>query len=540
MKNLFSVLFATVLFGACHFTVEPEAQNYTIPSWTLYQRALTSGKTIQEAKALLVSKNHPYNINITVHGDPSVQMGVAWFTNANITGGIVQVVEGSVDQLSAFSRARKIPAVCVAVDTLNYVSFGNPDRNKNNGLMIATGFAAGEKRSYTSNKALITGLKPNTVYSYRVGKKRAWSNIGSFTTAATGNEAFDFIYVTDTQANTDENFDVSKKTIETARTTVPNARFLLVTGDLIDSGGMDSSEWEWEQWFEKMKNIWLHLPIVPVQGNHDRSPFSNWFHHFNTDNSYNVQQTDQNAKTAMGGTVYSFVYGSALFMIINFEDYVKGEPYLSALEQWMRDQVAGRPDVTWRIVASHRSVFTGHAVRQASQTEIMIRDKFAPLFQDLKIDLAIQGHDHLYQVIGVLAADGMNYRHLADAVVNQTTVAPTPADGKTFSADVTGKRGGTFDVSDGMIYFMNNSAGKKKYNPFSREQMDAGFSQHGIKDYFDFFNKFGQTGEPTFSKITVSADAIDVATYTVSDTGKTSLFDEFKIVKKNECSRKKE
>jgi hypothetical protein len=121
---------------------------------------------------------------------------------------------------------------------------------------------------------------------------------------------------------------------------------------------------------------------------------------------------------------------------------------------------------------------------------------------------------------------------LADAVSNQTSVASTPADGTKYSNDVTGKRGGTFDVSNGMIYFMNNSAGKKKYFPFSREQMEAGFAEHGVKDYFSFFNKYGQTGEPTFSKLSVSTDAINIETFTVDDAGIATLYDQFRIVKK--------
>jgi len=533
MKNvkLFSVIFALILLSACSLTGDPEVQNYTVPSWTLYQRALKSGQTVQEAKTLLVSKNYPYNVNTTIHADPSMQMGVSWYTNTNVTGGVVQIMEGKTNRFSIFSRVRKIPAICVSVDTINYVSLGTPERNSNEGLITATGFVAGEKRSYTSNKALITGLKPNTEYSYRVGKKGAWSEIGAFTTAGTGKEAFEFIYVTDTQANTDDNFDVSKKTIEKASEYVPNARFLLATGDLIDSGGTNSSEWEWEQWFEKMQHIWLRLPIVPVQGNHDKSPFNNWFHHFNTDISYNEQQSDENAKTTMNGTVYSFVYGDALFMVISFEDMIKGESHFSALEQWMRKQVASHSDVKWKIIAVHKAMFTGHSDRLAGQESITLRKRFPSVYQELGIDLVIQGHDHLYQVIGVVAVDGTNYRHLADAVSNQTIVAPTPADGRTYSTDVTGKQGGIFDVSDGMIFFMNNSAGKKKYFPSSKEQIEAGFPQHGIKDYFDLLNKFGQTGEPTFSKVSITTDAINVSTYTVSDTGQARIFDEFRIVK---------
>ena len=530
-KILFSLLSTLIIFSAFNPASVLVAQNYTVPSWTLYQRALQSGESVREAKKVLIGNNYPYNINTTINGDPSTQMGISWFTNANVTGGVVQIVEGKASKPSAFSKAKEIPAQSIAIDSVIYVSIGSESRNNNEGLIAATGFMKGEKRSYTSNKALIDKLKPNTVYSYRVGKKGAWSEIGSFTTASAGKEPFTFIYITDTQANTDENFDVSKTTVETAFRHVPDARFLLVTGDLVDSSGGQTSEWEWEQWFEKMQHVWMRLPVAPAQGNHDASPFSNWSHHFNTDKSFNAQQTDDKAKTAMDGTVYPFVYGDALFMVINFEDMAKGEPYFSALEQWMRRQVAARSDVKWRIVAFHKTMFTGYSSRLAGREGITIRRRFASVFQELGVDLVIQGHDHLYQVIGVLAVEGMNYKHMAEAVSNQTFVQPTPADGRTASANVTGRQGGTFDVSNGMVFFLNNSAGKKKYFPSSKEQIDAGFPQHGIPDFFGFLNKFGQTGEPTFSRINVSTAAIDIATYTVSDDGEATLFDEIKIIK---------
>jgi hypothetical protein len=187
--------------------------------------------------------------------------------------------------------------------------------------------------------------------------------------------------------------------------------------------------------------------------------------------------------------------------------------------------------VKWKIAAFHKTLFTGSAGHQNGSDGRIIRERFAHVFHDLGIDLAIQGHDHVYEVIGVIAADGTNFTHLADAVTNQTFVTLTPADGRSLSADVTGKRGGIYDVSDGTLYFLNNSAGKKKYYPRSQEQMEAAFPQHGVKDYFDLFNKFGQTGEPTFSRVKVSTDAIEIDTYTVSDNGETALFDAFRIVK---------
>jgi len=529
-----------ILLSACGHTVEVLEQNFTVPSWTLYQRALYTGQSAIEANTLLVSKYYPYNVNATIHGDPTTQIGVAWFTNADVTGGVVQIVEGKTDKFSVFTGKKEIPAVYVTVDTVNYI---NIESNYEK-LLMETGFVRGEKRSYISNKALIDNLKPNTTYSYRVGikgtwwEKGYWSEIGTFTTAKNNKDAFEFIYVTDTQANTDEMFDISKKTLETAYRQAPNAKFLLVAGDLVDSAGARSCEWEWEQWLEKFQNVLRYLPVVPAQGNHDSSPFRNMFHHFNTDNSYNAQQTDDTAKTSMGGTNYSFVYGDALLMIINYEDYWKGEPYFAALEQWMRKQISSHSSTKWKIVAFHKTMFTG-AGHQNNLDGKLIRERMAPVFQEMDIDLVLQGHDHVYEVIGVLAVkkteNGIVYTHLREAVSGQRQVEPTLVDGIIHSNSffsVTGKEGGTFNVSDGVLYFLNNSAGRKKYTPRSKEQMEAALPQHGVENFFDFFNKFGQTGEPTFSRVKVSTEAIEIATYTVDDEGGVSLFDSFKVVKK--------
>jgi hypothetical protein len=262
------------------------------------------------------------------------------------------------------------------------------------------------------------------------------------------------------------------------------------------------------------------------------------FHHFNTDNSYNTQQTSDEAKTAMGGTVYSFVYGDALFLMINYEDYRKGEPYFAALEKWMRKQIVNQSDVKWKIVVFHKSMFTGSDAHQSDADGRIVRERMAPVFQEMGIDLVLQGHDHVYEVIGVLIAEKTEndvvYAHLPDAVSGQKQVEPTLADGTVNSnpsVSVTGIEGGTYNVSNGVLYFLNNSAGKKKYYPRSKEQMEAAFPQHGVENYFELFNKFGQTGEPTFSSVKVSTEAIEIATFTVNDDGDATLFDAFKVVK---------
>ncbi|MDR1877754.1 MAG: fibronectin type III domain-containing protein [Flavobacteriaceae bacterium] len=502
-------------------------QDYTVPSWTLYQRTVVAGSP---DPAVLVSKYHPYNVNVTLNGDPTAQMGVAWFTNTGVTGTKLQWIEGTATNASSFTGANEITATSTPFDDVNYVS-ARENNNNNQDLINKTGFSIGEKRSYISNKALISGLMPNTTYSYRVGGVNgAWSEIGTFTTAKANKDEFEFIYVTDTQANTDEMFDISAKTIDRAFKDVPNAKFLLIAGDLVESSGSNSSEWEWEQWFEKMQSQWYHLPIAPVQGNHDTSPFSNWSYHFNTDTSYNASQpsSNPNAKTAMDGTVYSFVYGDALFMIFNYEDYAKGETYFSALETWMENQVAAHPEVKWRIAVYHKTMFTGSGSHQNDSDGKTVRERFAKVLQRLGVNFALQGHDHIYEVIGVVATDETTFTRLPSAVTGQTYSASVGT-----REDMTGIHGGTFNTTNGVLYFLNNSAGKKKYEPRTETQMNNAIGSHGIQNYYTLFNRFGQTGEPTFSRVQVSSDAIRVSTYTVNEAGESSLFDAFEIVEDN-------
>ncbi len=212
-------------------TYHYEETDYTVPSWTLYQRELIAGTLSEEAVNVLVSKDTPYNVNTAINGDPSKQFGATWYTNAGVTGTKLQLIEGTSGD---FSVAREFNANSTALNDVMYVTSGN----NNNDLIAKTGFEKGEKRSYISNKVLMNNLKPNTTYSYRVGGvNEVWSDVYSFTTAKDNKDEYSFIYITDTQSNTDEMFEISRKTVATAQDNVPDAKFILMTGDFVETGG---------------------------------------------------------------------------------------------------------------------------------------------------------------------------------------------------------------------------------------------------------------------------------------------------------------
>lgn len=490
-----------------------DSAQYTIPSWTLYKRALISSNNNPSDKALrsLEPKSWPYDITMTINGDPATRIGFTWFTNDGISGGMVKIISGTANDTSAFTKPLyTLKATSEVVKNLNYCVASN-------NLFTLAGIPNNVKKSYTSNKVLATGLKPNTTYSFIIGKPGSWSKIGSFTTAKTTKEVFSFNYFTDPQANTDAMFDISQKTTHAALKMYPDVNFFLTCGDLVQSSGSNNAEWEYEQFFSTQQDIWYQKPLAPIIGNHDFSTNKNFSYHFNTNNP----SFDKKMAT-VPGSVYSFVYGDALFMALDYEDYsVKG--YLDSLTVWMRKEVSMHPDVKWRIAFYHKTLYTGSNSHQSDDDGRLIREKMGPLYDELKIDLALQGHDHIYEVMGPIK----NKVVVLNAVSKQTIVARTSRD------NVTGRLGGTFDVSNGTLFFLNNSSGKKKYEPRDSTAMEIEKTATGLTGYFSYFTgRFGQTGEPTFSNISVSTDAIKVSTYSISDSGVATLFDTFDIVKR--------
>lgn len=489
-------------------TLTLNSDDFTAPQWT----------KIQRLAAAEASPKAPYSINMTVNGDPSSRMGFAWFTNSGVVDGAVQLVKKpSASEADFTTPDMEIPAKAAEVKNLNYSIANN----------YLDGVNPNEKRSYVSHKVVADNLEAGTTYCFRVGTAGAWSEIGSFTTASSMPDTpYKFIYITDTQAQNDAMFNVSQKTVHTALATVPDASFILCNGDLVETSGSSNSEWEYEQWFSTMQDVWLKKPLVVAQGNHDTSSNSNFAWHFNTDRTYNETAA---IKTAMDGTVYSFVWGDVLYMVINYEDWKK-EGYFDSLAAWMRREVEAHKDVKWRVACYHKNMFTGSRSHQDDNDGKQVRNNMLKVFDELGIDIALQGHDHIYEVIGPVRNSSKTL--ISDAVEEVEIVS-----GGGDRENMTGKSGGVFDVTEGTLYFLNNSAGKKKYEPRDESQMEASYSAHEVENYWGLFSgKFGQTGEPTFSEVEVSDAGFSITTYTVDDNGIPTVFDSFKVIKNSEST----
>jgi hypothetical protein len=195
---------------------------------------------------------------------------------------------------------------------------------------------------------------------------------------------------------------------------------------------------------------------------------------------------------------------------------------MESLAKWMKTQIAEHPYLKWRIAYYHKTLYTGSRSHQDDSQGKIIRNRFAPLFDSLKIDLALQGHDHIYEIIGPVKGKQL----VPGSVRNQLQVPVNSRE------NVTGKLNGVFNVKEGTLYFLNNSSGKKKYKPKSKAAMVSTEKKLGIENYFGLFSgRFGQTGRPTFSNIKVTSDTITISTFEVFDEGTASLFDKIKLIK---------
>lgn len=254
-----------------------------------------------------------------------------------------------------------------------------------------------------THKVELVGLNPGTDYVYRVGSNESFSAQGHFRTAGNEPSGFTFIGVTDTQGSNDNDYAVWKKTLAAALSKFPDARFLVHTGDMVDDGQKIN---QWNLFQGAVANELMNLPIAPAVGNHD---------------VFNGNKTNSNAKNftdafnlpkelntgAPLGTVYSYDYGNVHIAVMNTE--VSNADLIKQAE-WLRQDMTGS-NKTWKIVALHRGPYG------ATYDSAHIRNAWTPAFDDLGIDLVLQGHDHNYvrsytMKNGVKANDGKGTLYL--------------------------------------------------------------------------------------------------------------------------------
>jgi len=308
---------------------------------------------------------YPDRIILTFAGDPASTQAVTWRTDASVRTPVAEIA------VAGASPALHLQARQVAGETVPFET--------ENGL--------GHHHSVT-----FTGLRPNTLYAYRVGGGGAWSEWFQFRTANNAFAPFSFLYFGDAQNAVKSHYS---RTIRQAALDLPEARLMVHAGDLVNQrdGVYDD---EWGEWFEA--GGWLHgmIPSLPAAGNHEyideiddlggsrRVLSPHWPVHFTFPG---------NGPEGLSETVYSVDFQGVRFIALNSVEAVYDDAPDRVRDQalWLESLLRENPN-RWTVVTFHHPVFSVAEGRDNPA----LQEHWRPLFEEYGVDLVLQGHDHAY------------------------------------------------------------------------------------------------------------------------------------------------
>ena len=132
---------------------------------------------------------HPDHIVLNFSDDPSTSISVTWRTSKDVKIGYAEIAL-SDDNPAFISTANTIKAVTNNLNFDNVVGVidrNNPKKTTFNSI------------DHNYHSVTFKNLKSNTMYGYRVGDGKIWSEWIQFKTAKKEGEPFSFLYVGDAQ-----------------------------------------------------------------------------------------------------------------------------------------------------------------------------------------------------------------------------------------------------------------------------------------------------------------------------------------------------
>jgi len=228
------------------------------------------------------------------------------------------------------------------------------------------------------HEVVLSGLNPDTEYSYRVFSDTVTTAWYHFRSAKTEDQPFNFAVYGDSQLNFLRHGEIA--------TAVANEPidFLAHCGDVVTYG--PRPDWDTE-FFGPAANLFRKKAVYVAIGNHSRESAN-----FNKNFSFPSPEHE---------TYYAFKYGNAFFIFLNnpgvaypdegYEDIAEGSEQYEWLEATLASDEA--QSAQWRFAYGHIPVYS----EGTNSNYIVNRENLIPLFETYGVDMYFSGHIHNYE-----------------------------------------------------------------------------------------------------------------------------------------------
>ncbi len=328
----------------------------------------------------------PDRIALTWSDDPATTLSVTWRTDTTVAQAFAMV-----------TRAEASPNLADRADTVKAL-VQHVDLSKVDGEYVRAHF----------HSVTFKGLRPGTLYAYRVGDGELWSEWFHARTADREPNPFSFIYFGDAQ---NDLHNLWSRSIRAAFTQASDARFMIHAGDLVNRAHRNT---EWGEWFEAGNWLFGMIPSIPVPGNHEYGGYGAMNQERRLSALWRPQFTlPENGLAGLKETNYFIDYQGLRIVGLNSNTMIEEQT------AWLDNVLSDNPN-TWTIATFHHPVFSSSGGRDNPE----LRKHWRPVIEKHQVDLVFQGHDHTYARGRVLnVPTGSNVRSPVSGTVYVNSVS---------------------------------------------------------------------------------------------------------------------
>lgn len=432
--------------------------------------------------------NMPNRIITTINGDTRSGMAFNWYTTDLFEDAKVWVSKsGNFDDTMEFAaEASEVTSSYGERDENGNYIFGEVKEDKEgepvedeNGEPVINGYYTDRQAhgaewmsgdyghieltdvTEYSYKAQTAELEPNSTYSYKVGSESGEvSEIGTFKTSGESGDPFKFVHYTDTQnafwnENVRNEASFGANTLMNALETAGDADFVLHTGDVVETAEVED---EWVDLFGQSQPYFMQAAMAVASGNHDEYALNYGDEPLTEKFNEHVNVPAANDEID-GGSYYSFDYNGVHFVTLNTndnkesEDNPEGKAIGEEQMQWIREDVEAARDngAEWIVLNYHKPLYSKSYHSLQDEDVQKVREELTALIDELDIDLALQGHDHV-----------ISRTHSLTHVPTEENFSNAEVeDVETFVGD----NGVEYmEDPDGTVYVLPNTGGTKEYD----------------------------------------------------------------------------